>query len=250
MNRYGIPRLGPGADSPFPDPSLSDHPDGLVAWGGDLDPERLLRAYHAGIFPWYGEGSPILWWSPEPRAVMLPGQAEVSRRLERTLRQARFSVSMDLAFADVMDGCAAPRQDDEGTWITGELRSAFIELHRRGLAHSFEVWMEGELAGGVYGLALGKIFFAESKFHRRRDASKIALILLLRALKAWDFLLLDCQIWNPHLERLGVRVLDGASFRRALEVGTAMPDQVGSWTARLTELTEELRPVGVLSVRP
>lgn len=245
-----IPRLGPSPESPFPDPESSDHPEGLVAWGGDLDPRRLLRAYRAGIFPWYSEGSPILWWSPEPRAVMLPGQASVSRRLARTLRQARFAVSMDLAFAEVMDGCAEPRADDEGTWITSELRSAFIELHRQGHAHSFEVWIDGELAGGLYGLALGKVFFAESKFHRRRDASKIALVLLLRALKAWEFLLLDCQIWNPHLERLGVRVLDGARFRRVLDVGTETRDMVGPWTVRLAHLQEVLGPVRALTHKP
>lgn len=250
MHRYRIPQLGASADSPFPDPSACQHPEGLLAWGGGLEPERLLRAYQAGIFPWYGEDSPILWWSPEPRAIMLPGQASISRRLERTLRQARFAVSMDLAFAEVIDGCAAPRQDEAGTWITPQLRAAFIELHRRGLAHSFEVWMDGELAGGVYGLALGKIFFAESKFHRRRDASKIALVLLLRVLQAWDFLLLDCQIWNPHLERLGVHVLDRPRFQQAVARGTAMADEVGSWTGRLAALGERLAPVAVLSSRP
>ncbi len=230
-----IPRLGPGPDAPFPDPGLNDHPEGLVAWGGDLDPRRLLRAYRAGIFPWYSHGSPILWWSPEPRAVMLPSQASVSRRLTRTLRQGRFAVSMDLAFAEVIDGCAAPRGEDEGTWITSELRTSFLELHRQGHAHSFEVWMDDELAGGVYGLALGKIFFAESKFHRRRDASKIALVLLMRALQAWEFLLIDCQIWNPHLERLGVRLLDGERFRQVLAVGTDIPDRIGPWTQRLAQ---------------
>ncbi len=250
MNRYMIPRLGSDPDSPFPDPGLSEHPEGLVAWGGDLDPQRLLRAYRAGIFPWYSDGSPILWWSPEPRAVMVPGQADVSRRLARTLRQGRFCVSMDLAFAEVIDGCAEARADDEGTWITPALRSAFIELHGQGHAHSFEVWMDGELAGGLYGLALGKIFFAESKFHRRRDASKIALVLMLRALKSWGFLLLDCQIWNPHLERLGVRLLDGARFRQVLTVGTSTADVVGPWTTRLEDWGKHTRAARVLDEIP
>lgn len=250
MNRYGIPRLGDLPNSPFPDPQLTEHPDGLVAWGGDLHCDRLLRAYRMGIFPWYSEGSPILWWSPEPRAVMLPGQIEVSRRLERTLRQGRFTISMDLAFEQVIDGCAAPRQDDEGTWITSDLRAAFIALHQQGHAHSFEVWMDDELAGGVYGLGLGKIFFAESKFHRRRDASKIALILVLRALEHWGFLLLDCQIWNPHLERLGVRVMAGEDFRHVLDVGADIPDHVGSWTQRLAGLASDLGPAPILSARP
>lgn len=250
MNRYGIPRLGNAPHSPFPDPQLTRHPDGLLAWGGDLHPERLLHAYRLGIFPWYSNGSPILWWSPEPRAVLLPAQVEVSRRLARTLRQARFAISMDLAFEQVIDGCAVPRQDEEDTWITPELRAAFIALHRQGLAHSFEVWMDGELAGGVYGLTLGKVFFAESKFHRRRDASKIALVLLLRALERWEFLLLDCQIWNPHLERLGVRVMSGTDFRRVLHIGTAMPDQAGPWTHRLAELAGSLGPAPILSTPP
>ena len=250
MNRFMIPRLGTSPESAFPDPGSSEHPDGLVAWGGDLEPKRLLRAYRNGIFPWYGEGSPILWWSPEPRAVMLPGHADVSRRLARTLRQGRFCVSMDLAFCDVIDGCAAPRAEDEGTWITPELRAAFIQLHQQGHAHSFEVWMDGELAGGLYGLALGKIFFAESKFQRRRDASKIALVQLLRALQAWEFLLLDCQIWNPHLERLGVRLLDGVRFRRVLEVGTEIEDRIGPWTRRLENWGKEADTFQVLAERP
>ena len=244
------PRLGPSPDSPFPDPALCDHPEGLVAWGGDLHPQRLLQAYRIGIFPWYIAGSPILWWSPEPRAIMLPGKPDISQRLARTLRQARYAVSMDLAFAEVIDGCAGPRANEQGTWITSELRTAFLDLHRLGHAHSFEVWMDGELAGGLYGLALGKIFFAESKFHRRRDASKIALVLLLRALSAWEFLLLDCQIWNPHLERLGVRLLDATRFRRALTVGTAMEDQVGSWTERLAELGQRIGSAPILTRQP
>ncbi len=245
-----IPRLGAGPDAPFPDPGANAHPEGLVAWGGDLNPQRLLKAYRAGIFPWYGQGSPILWWSPEPRAVMLPGHATVSRRLARTLRQARFAVSMDLAFAEVIDGCAAPRRDDEGTWITPELRAAFVELYRQGHAHSFEVWMDGELAGGLYGLALGKIFFAESKFHRRTDASKIALVVLMRALQHWAFLLMDCQIWNPHLERLGVRLLDGDDFRQAIAVGVEIEDHVGHWTQRLADWSRKHEKIPVLLEKP
>lgn len=248
--RFRIPCLDPCPDAPFPDPALAEHPEGLIAWGGDLAPRRLLRAYRAGIFPWYSADSPILWWSPEPRAVMLPGHAHISRRLARTLRQARFSISMDLAFDEVISGCAQPRGSDDGTWITGELRSAFTELHRQGHAHSFEVWMDGELAGGLYGLALGKIFFAESKFHRRKDASKIALVLLLKALQAWEFLLVDCQIWNPHLERLGVRLLNASRFRRALQVGTAMDDQIGPWTGRLAALGRALGAAPILTCPP
>lgn len=231
--------LHPDSRSAFPDPARSTHPEGLLAWGGDLAPSRLLRAYRQGIFPWYSKNSPILWWSPEPRAVLLPGHLHISRRLARTLRRGRYSISMDRDFAAVIDACAGPRADCDDTWITTELRNAFLNLHQMGHAHSLEVWMDGELAGGVYGLALGKIFFAESKFHRRRDASKIALVWLLRALENWGFLLVDCQVWNPHLERLGVRLLSGDDFRSVLEAGTTQADLVGSWTERMVSIGPE-----------
>ena len=236
MARFVIPQLGPEPASPFPDPARCLHPDGLVAWGGDLDPRRLLKAYALGIFPWYSDDSPILWWSPEPRAVMLPDHVAISRRLARTLRQARFALSMDQAFEAVIDACAGPRSDSDGTWITPELRAAFSSLHLQGHAHSLEVWMDGELAGGLYGLSLGKIFFAESKFHRRRDASKIALVMLMRALHAWGFLFADCQVWNPHLETMGVRLLAGDDFRALLDEGTQRADQVGAWSRRFAAL--------------
>lgn len=250
MTRLLVPMLHPDPRSGFPDPAASEHPDGLLAWGGDLHPQRLLNAYRAGIFPWYSADSPILWWSPEPRAVMLPEHIEISRRLARTLRQARFSLSMDCAFEAVMDGCAGPRADGDDTWITPELRASFIELHRMGHAHSLEVWMDGALAGGLYGLALGKIFFAESKFHRRRDASKIALVMLMRALAAWEYLLVDCQVWNPHLERLGVRLLSGEDFRAILAEGTRRPDQIGCWRARLQSAAGEFDPIEILGSPP
>ncbi len=236
MSEPVIPRLHPDPGAGFPDPARVLHPDGLLAWGGDLHPQRLLHAYRQGIFPWYGKGSPILWWSPDPRAVFIPGHVHVSRRLARTLRQGDFQLSMDRDFAAVIDGCAAPRADDEGTWITPELRDAFIELHRAGHAHSVEVRADGALIGGLYGLSIGKIFFAESKFHRRRDASKIALVALMDALAQWDFLLADCQVWNPHLERMGVRLLAGDDFRAILDEGTQRSDQVGSWRDRFDSL--------------
>ena len=241
MSRHYIPRLHPDPCSGFPDPADVFHPDGLVAWGGDLHPKRLLNAYRHGIFPWYGEDSPILWWSPEPRAIFLPGHVHVSRRLQRTLRQGKFQVRMDSDFAGVIDGCAEPRADDAGTWITPELRRAFLDLHRAGHAHSVEVEMNGELVGGLYGLSQGKIFFAESKFHRYRDASKIALVMLLWALEQWDFLVVDCQIWNPHLERLGVRLIGGEEFRALLREGTERPDVIGSWEKRFEALRQDPR---------
>lgn len=233
--RHFIPQLAPDPKSRFPDPATVSHPEGLLAWGGDLRPERLLRAYRQGIFPWY-EKPPILWWSPAPRAVFLPGHVHVSRRLRRTLRQGAFRLSMDADFSGVIDGCAAPRAQDGGTWITSELRAAFLDLHRAGHAHSLEVWLDDELAGGLYGLSQGKIFFAESKFHRRRDASKIALVALMHALHRWNFLIADCQVWNPHLERMGVRLLDGDEFRAVLAEGTQHEDQIGNWQARFAAL--------------
>lgn len=235
MTRHFIAQLAPDPAAAFPDPAKLTHPEGLLAWGGDLHPQRLLRAYRQGIFPWY-EKPPILWWSPTPRAVLLPGHVHVSRRLRRTLRHSVCRISMDEDFAGVIDGCAAPRDDQGGTWITPELRAAFIELHRAGHAHSLEVWIDDELAAGLYGLSQGKIFFAESKFHRRRDASKIALVALMVALERWRFLLADCQVWNPHLERMGVRLLNGDEFRAVLAQGTRRADQIGSWRDRFAAL--------------
>jgi len=229
MNRIPIPQLGESPDSPFPDPSECPHPEGLLAWGGDLHPQRLLNAYSQGIFPWYEIDSPILWWSPEPRAVMIPGHMHISRRFARTLRQGRFQARADTNFDEVIRACAETRPGQEGTWITPHMQGAYRRLHRLGHAHSIEVLMDGELAGGLYGVAIGRIFFAESKFHRRRDASKIALAVLMRALESWGYLLADCQIWNPHLERLGVRLLSGDHFREMLAIGVDQCQPEAAW---------------------
>lgn len=236
MKRYHIPQLGPKPDDAFPDPRDIGHPEGLVAWGGDLEPERLLNAYRNGIFPWYEHGSPILWWSPEPRAVLIPDRWLAPKRLRRTLRQGRFTVSADRCFDQVIEACAGPRRDQSGTWITPAMIKAFTRLHNMGHAHSIEIFQDGELSGGLYGVAIGKIFFAESKFHHRRDASKIALAVLMRCLESWGFLLADCQIWNPHLERLGVRLLNLDEFQAVLETGTARLDVIGSWSERLASV--------------
>ncbi|WP_376696042.1 leucyl/phenylalanyl-tRNA--protein transferase [Wenzhouxiangella sp. EGI_FJ10305] len=229
-----VPQLGDSPDSPFPDPLANPREDGLLAWGGDLHPTRLLNAYRQGFFPWYESPGPILWWSPEPRAVMLPEAMHLPRRLRRTLRQGRFRVSADRAFDEVIAACAAPRQDQDGTWITPQMRAAYARLHAMDHAHSIEIRdEEGALIGGLYGVAIGRVFFAESKFHRRRDASKIALAVLMRALSEWDFLLCDCQLWNPHLERLGVRMLSGELFQAALARGVSEPAAVGEWAAAI-----------------
>ena len=247
MTRHRIACLSPDPRSAFPNPESVTHPDGLLAWGGDLQPQRLLNAYRQGIFPWY-EKPPILWWSPVPRAVLLPGHFHVSRSLRRTLRRSRFEFAMDKDFSGVMAGCAEPREEQTGTWINPDLIDAFTALHRMGHAHSLEVREDGKLIGGVYGLAMGKVFFAESKFHRRTDASKAALLALMSALQAWDFLLVDCQIWNPHLERLGVRLLDGRQFRAVLQEGAAREDLVGVWQQRFDSLKLSARDLAHVTV--
>lgn len=226
MPRILIPQLGPDPGDPFPDPGEVQHPDGLLAWGGDLSSTRLLNAYRQGIFPWFDDESEILWWSPEPRAVLIPDGWHLPRRLRRTLRQGRFRVTLDQHFDAVIAGCAEARRDARGetggTWITSDMKRAYIRLHQQGLAHSVEIHdLEERLIGGLYGVALGRIFFAESKFHRARDASKIALAVLMRILEKQGFLLADCQLWNPHLETLGVRLLSGEQFRQVLAFGMA-----------------------------
>lgn len=231
--RAQIPKLGDDPNSPFPDLDQIEHTEGLVAWGGDLHTARLLNAYRRGIFPWFEPQGPILWWSPDPRPVIVPGEMRVSRRLRRELRQGRFGVTLDRAFPDVIAACAAPRGDGHGTWLTADMQRAYTELNRQGHAHSLEIWHDGKLTGGIYGIAIGKIFFAESKFHRRTNASKIALAALQRCLECWEFLAVDCQIWNPHLERLGTRLVNRADFAELLRWGVDTPDRTGSWQGRL-----------------
>ncbi|NNJ85154.1 MAG: leucyl/phenylalanyl-tRNA--protein transferase [Gammaproteobacteria bacterium] len=198
----------------FPDPAyVLMEPNGLIAAGGDLKPDRLLFAYRNGIFPWYSEGDPILWWSPDPRAVLFPDQIKISRSLRKVLRQGRFRITHDQCFPDVIRGCAAPRvnhqgTNHEGTWITKEMQDAYIRLHELGHAHSVECWKDTELAGGLYGVALGRVFFAESMFTRIRDASKVALVELCRQ----DYEFIDCQFMNEHIARLGVTTIPRARF--------------------------------------
>jgi leucyl/phenylalanyl-tRNA--protein transferase len=211
----------------FPDPSLAD-PDGLVAVGGDLSPQRILRAYALGIFPWYPENSPILWWSPDPRCVLLPEDLHIPRSLERVLRQGRFSFSLDAAFGEVIENCADSRRHS-GTWLLPEMIGAYKFLHSLGLAHSVEAWQGGELAGGLYGLALGRVFFGESMFFRRPDASKAALIHLVRLLAGAGFALIDCQQETANLLRFGARGLPREVFLRRLREGLSRSDPRGSW---------------------
>ena len=192
-------------------------PDGLLAIGGDLSPERLLHAYRRGIFPWYNEGQPILWWSPDPRWVLEPAAVKISRSLHKTLKQKIFNVTFDTHFHKVVEQCAAPRKDSDATWITSDIMQGFNLLHRQGYAHSIECWSDGRLAGGLYGIAIGKVFFGESMFSRKSDASKVALVCLARQLQAWDFRIIDCQIHSRHLESLGAKSMSRHNFAAQLK---------------------------------
>ena len=221
--RFVIQRLDPDPDAPFPDPNQSEHPEGLIAVGGDLTQTRLLNAYRNGIFPWFEQHGPILWWCPNPRAVLIPGHVHIPRRLERTLKQQRYRITLNQAFDRVMQGCAAARGENSETWITTDMLAAYKKLHQSGYAHSLEVWHNNELTGGLYGVAIGKVFFAESKFHTRRDASKIALIELMQRLEQQSFLLCDCQLWNPHLEQFNIRMIDRGDFLKLVKYGVEQP---------------------------
>jgi leucyl/phenylalanyl-tRNA--protein transferase len=210
-------RLGP--EPIFPAAELAE-PDGLLAIGGDLRPERLLTAYRQGIFPWYEPGGPILWWSPDPRLVLVPGEMHVSERLKRTIRQGRFATRYDSAFARVINACAeVPRKHEDGTWITPEMQHAYIRLHELGHAHCMESWQDDVLVGGIYGVRIGRCFCGESMFHRQRDASKVALVALVHYLASEGIDLIDCQVASEHLIRLGAREIPRSKFLQVLKVG-------------------------------
>lgn len=197
----------------FPDVSLAlTEPNGLLAVGGNLTEATLLNAYRHGIFPWYSDGQPILWWSPNPRAVLFPDRLKISRSLRKKLRQRLFDVSLDRTFGDVIEACAKPRGDGLGTWITEEMKAAYIKMHLAGHAHSAEVWCADKLVGGLYGISIGQAFFGESMFSSESDASKVALAYLVAQLKQWRFSLIDCQIGSAHLARLGAREIERSQF--------------------------------------
>jgi len=254
--------LGP-TDLRFPPVDLAS-PEGLLAVGGDLRAERLLSAYRHGIFPWYSKGQPILWWSPDPRTVLFPSELKVSRSLRKTLRSDKFTVTLDTHFREVMQACAAPRTQhpDGGTWITHEMLEAYCLLHEQGYAHSVEVWrrtgtnerrerhdsrdgggraapgaaaedvesgLEGNLVGGLYGVALGGIFFGESMFSRASDASKVALVQLVRQIEAWGFSIVDCQMPTAHLFSLGAREIRRKEFMQRLDTALKLPHRPGPW---------------------
>jgi leucyl/phenylalanyl-tRNA---protein transferase len=191
-------------------------PNGLLAAGGDLSAERLLAAYRHGCFPWYQDGQPLLWWSPDPRTVLYPEELHVSRSLRKKLRQGAFCVTIDQAFRGVIEGCAGPRSYTDGTWITTPMQSAYIKLHQLGVAHSVEVWQEERLVGGLYGLAMGRLFFGESMFSHTTDASKVGFVTLVERLQDWRFKLIDCQMQTQHLASFGARTISRQTFAKAL----------------------------------
>ncbi len=218
--RIALPWLDP-ASLDFPDPATAlTNPNGLLAAGGDLRPARLLEAYRRGIFPWYSDGQPILWWSPNPRMVLMPADIHISRSLAKTLRSGRLRVTTDLAFKQVLQGCAAPRRHVDGTWLDAAMQRAYLHLHQLGHAHSLEVWQGENLAGGLYGIALDGIFFGESMFSRVTDASKVALVTLADTLHAGGYRVIDCQVASPHLASLGARLMTRDAFAALLPTTT------------------------------
>lgn len=217
----------------FPPPEEAE-PDGLLAVGGDLSSERLLLAYQLGIFPWYSERQPILWWSPDPRLVLEPEEFHVSRRLRQILNKGVFKVTFDQAFESVIRACAsAPRPGQDGTWITPEMQEAYIRLYKEGFAHSVESWLNGELAGGIYGVSLGRCFFGESMFSQKSNGSKVALARLVERLKAWKFSMLDAQMPTRHMISLGAKEIPRAAFLKRLKEALRSATIRGKWPAEL-----------------
>jgi leucyl/phenylalanyl-tRNA---protein transferase len=224
-----IPWLG--ENDPFPPVELAlTDPNGLLAAGADLSSPRLLDAYVRGIFPWFSNGDPLLWWSPDPRMVLFLGELHVARSLRRVIRSRRYAVTFDQAFVDVMRGCAEPRDGQDGTWITEAMVDAYSALAALGYAHSVEAWADGVLAGGLYGVAIGRMFFGESMFARRTDASKVALVHLVRQLQRWDFRLMDCQMSTDHLASLGAREIPREDFVEEVSRLVRREPVRGRWT--------------------
>lgn len=213
----------------FPDPNLAE--EGLLAVGGDLRPERLLLGYASGIFPWYEEGQPILWHSPDPRMVLEAKKLHVPVSLRKAIKRGSYRITLDTAFRQVIEGCAAARRPDEpGTWITPEMIEAYTELHRMGFAHSAEAWKGEKLAGGLYGVSLGAAFFGESMFTRMPDASKIAFVALVRQLERWGITLIDSQVYTQHIERFGAEEWPRKRYLAALAKAIQKPTRKGKWS--------------------
>ncbi len=224
---------------PPADQALSE-PNGLLAVGGDLSPDRLIAAYKQGIFPWFEESQPILWWSPSPRAVLYPKDIVISKSLRKRIRKGEYSVTTNQAFEQVINHCAlTPRKEQTGTWITEEMREAYINLHRLGIAHSVEAWHKDTLVGGLYGLAIGHIFFGESMFSHQTDASKVAFAHLCALLKKWDFPMIDCQVTNPFLLQLGAIEIGRPLFSQLLSKNIVR-DSPQQWPDNLNHLLADL----------
>ena len=224
-----VPWLGP--EDPFPPVERAlREPNGLLCAGADLSLARLLAAYRAGIFPWYSGAEPILWWSPDPRMVLYCDELKVSRSLAKNIRNKGYEVQVDTAFSDVLRGCAAPREGEGGTWLGEDMHAAYMRLHRAGHAHSFECWRDGTLVGGLYGVAIGRMFYGESMFSRATDASKVALVALVDELRRRGFPLIDCQVRTPLLAQLGGREIPRREFLRRLRALVNYSEPGGRWT--------------------
>ena len=232
--------------SPFPplEHALTE-PDGLLAAGGDLSAERLINAYQHGIFPWFSEGDPILWWSPDPRCVLHPDKIRISRSLKKTLKKHPFEIRMDTAFADVIQACAAPRASQDGTWITADMFDAYVNLHKLGYAHSIECWQDDELVGGLYGIAIGKVFFGESMFSKKADASKIALVYLCDYLIQQGFKLIDSQVHTPHLESMGAEMISRSDFEKKVKQYACQNDKPMSWKDQNISIKSQTKSLGL-----
>lgn len=225
-----MPFFLPENSNNFPSPLLSDR-DGFLAFGGNLQPASLRKAYSMGIFPWYSEGQPILWWSPNPRMVLFPKEFKRHKNLRKSVNNGIFEVRFDTNFKDVIKHCSlAPRPGQDGTWITEEMEAAYIHLHKLGYAHSVETYVEGKLVGGLYGLSFGNIFFGESMFHTQKDASKVALWHLVERLLEWDFALIDVQQETEHLKSLGAKAIERKLFLEILEKSIENETKKGKWT--------------------
>ncbi len=223
-----IPLLTSDLSFPPLDKALIE-PNGLLAAGGDLSPERLLAAYSQGVFPWFNEDDPILWWSPDPRMVLFPNELKISRSLNKTLRKKNYKICADSDFIQVMQACAEPRKGQSGTWIHPEMVAAYVALHDLGLAHSVETWKDNMLVGGLYGIAIGKMFFGESMFSRKTDASKIAFVHLVRQLRNWGFGMIDCQMKTAHLASFGAREIPRKEFSQKLNSLVIHSEQGNKW---------------------
>lgn len=202
----------------FPNPELSEE-DGLLAVGGDLSVDRLLLAYSNGIFPWYSKGEPILWWSPKPRFVLLPDEIKVSKSMKKIMRKSEFQVTFNNDFEGVISNCKSMRENEEGTWITDEMKKAYIDLYKEGYALSVETYLNGELVGGLYGVVIGHCYFGESMFSKVSNASKVALITLAQKLQELDFKFIDCQVYTPHLESMGAKMVEWNQFKSMIQEG-------------------------------